>query len=112
MNSELLYIDKLISISNDEIVLFNYYFPSAASKKIRFSEILKIETRELTIATGKWRIWGTGDFRTWFPRDYKRSKRDKVFFIFLKTKWIRIGFTVENSAEVIRIFKEKKLLIL
>ncbi len=60
--------------------------------------------------TGKYRYQGTGDIRTWYPLDIARNKRDKIFFLFLKNKWVRIGFTVENSEAIEKYFKEKGLL--
>jgi hypothetical protein len=64
----------------------------------------------LTLFTGKWRLQGSGDLRTWFPLDSKRPKRDKVFLVTLLDRRIRIGFTVEHSDEVLQILKEKGLI--
>lgn len=53
---------------------------------------------------------GAGNFKTWFPRDLKRPAREKIFFIELKGRWINIGFTVENAAQVEGILREKALI--
>jgi hypothetical protein len=65
-------------------------------KEVLLINIEKVETKKPTMAAGKYRYQGTGDFRTWYPMDSDRSKRDTIFFLFLKTKWVRIGFTAEN----------------
>lgn len=103
----MVYKDQLLEINESRLILFNYYFPSGRAKKISFSEIEKIFVYPCTFRTGKWRIWGTGNFRTWFPLDGNRMKRDKVFYMILKNKWVRIGFTVENFDEVFVILSGK-----
>ena len=110
MTNDIIYQDKLVEITNDSILLKNYYFPSQKPKKILFDSIKNVEVKLPTLATGKWRFQGTGDFHTWFPLDTARNKRDKIFFILLKNKWIQIGFTVEDSEIVQNIFITKRLL--
>lgn len=80
-------------------------------KQILFKDIERIEVKKASILTGKWRVQGTGDFRTWFPFDSSRSRRDKIFFIYYKNKWIRSAFTVEDSEKVEKILKDKSLLV-
>ncbi len=103
--------DKLIEISGDTAVFKNYYFPTG-SKSIKLSQVEYVEEKPPTLRNGKWRLHGTGDplFRIWFPADYDRPSRDKIFTMKVKNKWIRIGFTVENSLAVSELFKTKGLL--
>jgi hypothetical protein len=108
--SKVLYSDALVEISEESILFYNYYFPTG-NKRVRLDQISKIKILESTIWTGKWRLAGTGDFRTWFPTDYDRPSRDKIFILLLKNKWRRIGFTVENSTAAAKIFIDKGLLI-
>ena len=105
MNEEILYQDSLVEIKKDSIILKNYYFPTMSSKNILFTNIEKIEVKEPTVLSGKWRIQGTGDFRTWYPLDSSRPKRDKIFLIIYKNKWMRTGFTVEDSEKVEEILR-------
>jgi len=107
MNENILYSDKLIEISNDAITLRKYYFPTFSKKIVKISEIEKIVIKKPTLMTGKFRLWGTGDFFHWFPLDQHRTKREVIFFLSMKNKKIKIGFTVEDSAKVIEILKEK-----
>ncbi len=110
MKSKIVYQDSLLEISCDKIVLKNYYFPSLKPKELLIESIDKVEVKEPSMRTGKYRYHGTGDFRTWFPLDNLRSKRDKIFFLFLKNTWMRIGFTGENSEAIEKYFKDKGLL--
>lgn len=105
------YKDNLVEIGDGNIVFKNYYFP-AGDKQVEFVRVEYIEEKPCTMKTGKWRLHGTGDllFRVWFPADYERPSRDRVFFMKVKDKWTRIGFTVQNSVFVSGIFREMGLL--
>ena len=110
IRNKTLYQDSLITIEGDNLTLKNYYFPSMSSKKILFANVESIMVYESSILRGKWRIQGTGDFRTWYPADSYRYKRDKIFVIIFKNKWMRSAFTVENSEKVTEILTEKELI--
>ena len=109
MVSELIYSDKLVEITEDSILFRDYYFP-VGSKRVAFSEVENIVTDMPTMANGKWRIQGTLDLRTWFPRDWKRPNRDRIFMISFPDRRRRIGFTVEDSDTVTNILTEKGLI--
>ncbi len=103
------YCDKLIQIAGDHIVFHWYYFPFG-SKRVPLSDIEYIVPLQPSLAAGSWRIWGTGDFSTWFPCDWSRRKRDVIFHLKLKGKSRFIGFTVEDSWTVLPLFREMGLL--
>ena len=105
----MLYDDKLISIAEDKIIFKHYYFPSGKPKIVLLDHIEWIKVAEATIRNGKWRIHGSGNFKLWFPRDNKRFKRDKIFFAKLNSQRVRIGFTVEDSGQVEKIFNKMGL---
>jgi hypothetical protein len=104
------YQDNLVSITEDKIIFGHYYFPSGGKKTVRLADVEWIKVKQATIRNGKWRIHGTGNFKTWFPRDIKRPKRDRIFFAKLKGRWVDIGFTVEDADRVEKIFQAKNLL--
>jgi hypothetical protein len=110
MSDNIQYKDSLITINSNKLILHHYYFPTGTSKRIAFSKIDHIESVQPTLLSGKWRFWGTGDFRTWFPADFSRNKKDTIFIIHQKNKRMFIGFTVNNSEEVKKILKEKNML--
>ena len=109
MRSELIYSDKLVEITEDSILFRNYYFPFG-SRRVVFSEIESVVAKEPTLSNGKWRVHGTVDFLTWFPRDWRRSSRDRIFFISFPQRRRRIGFTVEDSQTVTNILTDRGLL--
>ena len=83
MDDGVIYGDKLITIFSDSLLLKNYYLFSIGSKQIPFERIRTVTVEKPSFSTGKWRLQGAGDLRTWFPLDSKRPKRDKVFLVTL-----------------------------
>ncbi len=104
-----LYSDKPVEIYDDFVLIRNYYWPFG-NKQVRFQDIESVLVVEPTLKTGKYRYYGSGDFRTWFPPD-NRSRRDRIFVITIRGRWWRVGLTVEDSQAVLEIFKRKCLVI-
>ena len=104
------YKDSLIEITDQEVVFHCYYFPFGGDKHVPLSQIESVQVREPSVFGGSWRLWGTGDFQTWYPRDMERPKRDRIFVAFLRGRFRRIGFTVEDSQKATEVLKERGLL--
>jgi hypothetical protein len=110
MVAETTYTDKLVAISNNEIIFHHYYFPTGREKVVPLDNIQCIFVKKPTLWNGKWRIHGTGNFKTWFPKDSSRPKRDRIFIAILKDQWVNIGFTVEDGDRVEKILRSKNLI--
>lgn len=110
MVSKILYTDKLVTITDDDIIFQNYYFPIGKQKVVKLANIKCISVEKPTLWNGKWRLHGTGNFKIWFPKDYSRPKRDRIFFASLNNQWVKIGFTVENGEIVEKIFRSIHLI--
>jgi len=110
MDEQSAYSDRLVEVSQTGIHFRHYYFP-LGTKFVRFSDILRLERRPPTLRNGKWRLWGTGDCKTWFPKDWKRPQRSCIFLLHLSTQKIRIGFTVENPEKFMEAIRSKGLRI-
>jgi hypothetical protein len=106
----MIYHDRLISITENEIVFENYYFPGGQKKVVRLADIAHIAVKAPTFWNGKWRLQGTGNFKTWFPMDMGRPGRDRIFFASLKTQWVDIGFTAEDGEWVEKLLRERNLI--
>jgi hypothetical protein len=104
-----LYTDGLVTITKDTITLNNYYF-FGVSKKIPISNIERIEVKESNIYNGKYRLWGSTGLMVWFPLDWGRSGRDRIFHLYQKGKSFIIGFTVKNGALVESILQQMQLI--
>ena len=101
-----LYSDNLIRITEEALHIDGFLL---GSKCVPFSRIKTIKILKPTIWNGKYRIVGTDDLRTWFPSDASRPSRDMIFIVLMHGKWIRYGFTAEDSAAVKQIFQNLKL---
>ena len=110
MKTAPIYSDSLVILTDDAIIFKNYYYPTRAPKRVMFADIQWIVVKKPTIWNGKWRLHGTGTFTVWFPEDQRRPSRDRIFFIKLKNRWVKIGFTVEDSEKVLEILRGKSLI--
>ncbi|HYW91208.1 MAG TPA: hypothetical protein VFA95_01880 [Gammaproteobacteria bacterium] len=106
-----LYSDRLIEITDEEIEFRGYYFPVAGSRFVPWSRIDSVHARRPSVFAGSWRLWGSGDFRTWFAWDPGRPRRDRIFVAAVRGGYWNIGFTVEDSGRVAEILRERALLI-
>lgn len=97
-NEDHLYEDKLVRLTGESITLKKYYLPFGfAVKKVPLADISQWYEFDASRSGGGMRIWGTGDFRTWFPFDLGRPTRKKIFLLTLKDRRLRIGFTVQDE---------------
>jgi len=125
---ETCYKDKLIEITDREIVFSQYYFPSGTKRSVALDEVASVRVVPSAWQRGRYRVWGSDDLRAWFPCDWSRPSRDRIFYLQLKPdssarSWPEklrncmtgraartVGFTVEDSKKVADIFQEKGLL--
>ncbi len=106
MREDVIYSDKLVEMTNESILFRAYYFPFG-QKRIPWSEIESFEVKQPTLLNGKYRLHGSGDFKTWFARDLKRPSRNVIFILHLYHQQRRIGFTVESSEKALHLLKTK-----
>jgi hypothetical protein len=69
-----LYDDGLIGCDDSKLIIRRYY-PWLGAKKIPYASIRSVARREMTPLGGKWRIWGSGDFRHWWNLDPGRPQK-------------------------------------
>ena len=103
-----IYKDKLIEVTDEGVIFHRYYFPFG-DRRVAFDQIEAVKV-EPASGGDSWRLWGTSDFRTWFPLDTKRPARDRIFVASLRGTSRRIGFTVENSGKVEDVLKQRGLI--
>jgi hypothetical protein len=117
----ILYSDGLVEITDESITFrkFDWKF-RYRSKRVAFSEITRVEAGPPSFRGGRWKLFGSGfDLHSWFPLDWHRPSRDKIFVAFLRGRGERIvflfrlqsiSFTVEDSKSVEEILRQKGLL--
>ena len=116
-----LYSDSLVDITDESITFRKFDWKlKYRPKRVEFSEITRIESHPASFRGGKWKLFGSGfDLHNWFPLDWHRPSRDRIFVAFLRGSGDRIAFnfrlrsisfTVENSKRVGQILSQKGLL--
>ncbi len=108
MTTDVIYSDHLIELSHDSILLRDFFYPFG-SKRVAFLKIDHVLALKPTLWTGKYRLYGTGNFRTWFGPDMSRASRDRIFVLHPKRGWWRMGFTAVDSAAVEATLREMGL---
>ena len=108
-DSTVLYSDNLVTITGTAITFKNYSL-LMKPRLVNFADIDHIDVMEPSLTTGKYRMWGSGNFSLWFPMDAGRSSRDKIYHAYLKVRGMNVGFTVENSAVVTALLESKGLI--
>lgn len=77
---EVLYKDKSILITDQDITINSYYFPLGQSKVISWNQVKKISSQTMTVLNGKYRVWGMGLAPYWFNSDW-RADKDQMLVI-------------------------------
>jgi hypothetical protein len=101
-----LYEDPNLTLDDEGITIRRYYFPLANSKRVAYSDIQGIKSKQMNWSSGKGRIWGAGDPRYWFPLDVRRGRKSTLLVIDVGRK-VRPCITPEDPAKVIEILKAK-----
>ncbi len=63
----------------------------------------------LNFLSGKYRLQGTGDFKTWFTYDTHRPSKETVFIVYRNNEWWNVAFSAENIDKVYELFKSINL---
>ncbi len=68
------YLDPRISCDARGLHIRGYYFPWG-TKDVPYSSIKGLRRFEMSALRGKWRIWGTGNFKYWANLDPGRPNK-------------------------------------
>jgi hypothetical protein len=107
MNSQ--YQDDQIIIDEDGITILNYYFPLSSKKVIPWNHIKSVNRFDVTLWTGKLRIWGMGLRPFWFNCDVGRPRKS-VGFIVDTGSFIKAVITPDHSEKVQEILNQHHVL--
>lgn len=77
---EVLYKDKSILMTDQEITINSYYFPLGQARVISWNQIKNVSSRTMTVLNGKYRVLGMGLAPYWFNRDL-RADKDQMLVI-------------------------------
>lgn len=104
----MVYSDSLIQITSDSLIIKDYYFP-LVNKQIPFAQIEVVHVLRPQLFNGKYRLWGMALGQVWLAMDFARFNRDAIFVVTIKGKWLKAGFTVENSEAVVGDLQANKI---
>jgi hypothetical protein len=74
------YNDGKIACAQSALRIRGYYFPYG-TKHVAYTSIRGIRRFKMSAVRGKWRIWGTGNFKYWANLDLRRPTKDVGFII-------------------------------
>jgi len=109
-NIEILYEDKYVKITNNEILLKKYYFPSFSSKKIEFKNIEYLCTdQEYGLDILGYKVWGMGVSMIYWAYGWGSflSRPKNNYIIKQHDTTLCSGFSVENPIEFCKIIETK-----
>src|SRR5687767_13402761 len=104
------YKDQLVTISDDGIVVHHYWL-LGGSKHVRWDDVQWVRALRPTLWNGRWRLHGTATCTTWFARDFARPARETIFHMKLRSRPVKVGFTVHDAARVKQILAGRNVLI-
>lgn len=82
------YDDGGVACTEDALVIRHYYFPFG-DKRIPYARIERARREPMGGLTGKYRIWGSGDFVHWYNLDSDRPAKSVRFILELSGIRIR-----------------------
>jgi len=108
-NSDVLYGDKYIDVTNNEIILKKYYFPTKKSKNVSLSDIEYICTdEEYGVKPINLKLWGIGlnnIYWAWGSDGLSRPKYN--YIIKVRNSNPQCGFSIENPEEFYKVIQSK-----
>ncbi len=103
-----LYQDPSITITDEEITIGKYYFPSTQAKVIAWKEVMGFSAKALTAANGRYRLWGMGLHGYWFNWDWRFKKQ---YMIVINTGHFTKPAITPDDFDTVRKIFESKLII-
>lgn len=97
------YEDHTVRVDESGVTIAKYTFPLARPKHVAHDDIVTVSVLPTT-RWSRWRLWGSSNFRNWFPLDNSRTKASHLVELDVGGR-IRPSFTPrdpEAVAELIR----------
>ena len=98
-----MYDDGRIACSDTGLVI-RIYYPWGA-KRIPYERIRSVKRRQMGTWSGKWRIWGSGDFKHWFNLDARRPRKEWALVIDMG-KRVEPVITPDDVDKVISVLRD------
>ncbi|MBO0805486.1 MAG: hypothetical protein J2P25_20715 [Nocardiopsaceae bacterium] len=69
------YDDGRVACTDEALVIRKYYFPFG-DKRVPYRAIERVRVVPMAGLSGRYRLWGSGDFIHWYNWDPGRTKKD------------------------------------
>jgi hypothetical protein len=99
------YNDGNIECASNDLRIHNYCFPGW-TKVIPYKAVKGVQRVDMGALRGKWRIWGTSNFKYWANLDTKRPSKSVGLIIDIG-KSVRPFITPDAPDTVERIVRER-----
>lgn len=99
------YDDEVVTLDDIGITVKNYYLPGRP-RRIRYDDVVGVESIQLGFGTGRHQLVGIGPLRprTFFHWDRKRSAESRALSLDLG-RWLRVAITPDEPDEVLAIIR-------
>jgi hypothetical protein len=98
-----LYDDGRVALDDNSLVIRRYYL--WGDKRIPYTAIQSLGRFSLDKLRGRWRLWGSGDFKHWYNLDRSRPKKSVGFEIHTAARTVPV-ITPDDPDAVERILTE------
>jgi hypothetical protein len=102
----IIYQDKFITITHDEITINYYYLWYPMSKKINFSTVKNVDLINLTLFSGRFKFWGINHLMYWYHMDINRHSKKEGIILDLGRR-IKPAITPNNVIQVYEILLDR-----
>lgn len=100
-----LYRDGLVTLTDGELVIHNYYFPFGQRKTVPLQKIRSIRLRKLDALSGRFMLWGPGFGGRWYHNDCQRPT--KRFAVDVSTgSLMEMAITPKNPRKLFELLCE------
>jgi hypothetical protein len=109
MTAPVLYRDRWIECTEEALIIHGYYFPFGTSKTVPYRKIRTVTEIELTLWTGKGRIWGSGSLKYWAHLDPARPHKQRALILDVGSS-VQPLITPDDTTQVRAIIESRRTL--
>ncbi len=93
------YDDGRVACTEEALVIRTYYFPPH-DKRIPYGTIERVRRLSMTAMSGRYKIWGSGDFIHWFNYDPHRRRKSAALVVHVSGHRVRPVITPDDAGAV------------
>jgi hypothetical protein len=91
-----LFSNRFVTVTTDEIVVETYYFPFGNKKHIPISKVARALVKP-NPGLLHMKHWGMALSKIWWPLDWSRHSRERYIHIEVEGSWVAVGITMDDA---------------